>query len=789
MLPRYGRRALVLPPKRSRWPWLVLAVLAACAVLLATRMRVSTAITQFAVDQAGPDSRWIEELGTSEPARTMVFTVEHPDLAQALAVARELGERLAAHEEVAAVVDGPPADVAERLHALVFPRRWRFVDRDPERAAAKLSDDGLAAAAAHLRLELARPSGAAIKHIAAEDPLLLFPERMRELGAGQPGALQVMDGRFVTADGNAAVLLVTTRHGPFEGAHQLALHEEIEASVAELAAVRGATIERSALHRFAVTSERAIRRDVQLLSTISALGVMALLLLAYRSLRALLLAAAPIGAAMLVASTVTLLVYGRVHGLTLAFGSTLIGVCVDYPVHLFAHHFGADQELRARDEVVWTGLWLGAATTVVAFAALAAAGLPGVREIGVFASTGVLAALATTRLLVRPWLPPARSAASMPMAHAIDRALVRVAAQRRGFAIFAVVIAIIGITGLLRAQWVDDARALDSQLPAFFDEDQRVRARVEPIEVGRLLLSRGDSLEHALAVQDRLWTRLADDGLTASVRGSAALLRSRASQDASLAAVADSPDLAARLSAALAAAGFDPTRFADPQLAVRDDPGPLDLAALEAAGLAGVVRPFVIERDDGAAVVAFVRGEADTTALAEAAAQVPGASYFDQRRFVEQLARTHRQGTTFALALGLLAVIVLLALRYRRIDRVLTTLLPAALAAAAALGILAWAGVQLNLLHLVACLLVLGIGVDYGVFMAESADVPRARAPTVLGIAVACATTVWSFGVLGTSSSPAIGGLGLTVAIGVLLAALLAPLAALAIPRTRPEPP
>ncbi|HWB80334.1 MAG TPA: MMPL family transporter [Nannocystaceae bacterium] len=773
----------MLPPVRSRWPAVVLLVLAACAVLLATRMKVSTAITQFAVDGGGPDSRWIEELGTSEPARTMVFTVEHEDLAHALAVARTLGDRLIVNEEVERVTDGAPSNVGETLYELYFPRRWRFVDRDPLRVDERLSDEGLARAAAHLKTELARPSGAAVKRVAADDPLLVFPALLHELGETQRG-VSVEGDRLVSADGRAAILLVTTRHGPFEGKHQLALDDAITALVAELSAKEGVTIERSALHRFAIASERAIRSDVQLLSTISSLGVVALLLLAYRSLRALLLAAVPIIAGMLVATAVTLLLHGRIHGLTLAFGSTLIGVCVDYPVHLFSHHFAADhddgRDAHAREDVVWSGLWLASATTIVAFAALLVAGLPGLREIGMFAATGVVTALVTTRVLVRPWLP--RTTPREPaFALAIERVLGRAAARPRAIVILAIVVGAIGIGGLTRAQWVDDVRALDSQLPVFHDEDQRVRARVEPIEVGRLLLCRGATVEDALAVQDQLWTRLRDAGLVASVRGAGVLLRARATQDASLERVHASPALADRLRAALAQAGFDPRRFADPQATA--DPGPLGLAELEATGLGALVRPFVIERDDGAAVVAFVRADADTAALAEAAAQVPGASWFDQRRFVEALAREHREATTFAVALGMLAVVVLLAIRWRRIDRVLATLLPAALAGTAALGMLAWAGVQLHLMHLVACLLVLGIGVDYGVFMAEAARAPRSRPQTVLGIAIACATTVWSFGVLGTSKSPAIGGLGLTVAIGVALAALLAPLAAMSIDR------
>jgi predicted exporter len=104
---------------------------------------------------------------------------------------------------------------------------------------------------------------------------------------------------------------------------------------------------------------------------------------------------------------------------------------------------------------------------------------------------------------------------------------------------------------------------------------------------------------------------------------------------------------------------------------------------------------------------------------------------------------------------------------------------PAVLAAGASLGALALCGFNIGLLHVVALLLVLSMGVDYGVFLAETRDAPEAFAATVLSVLIACLSTVLAFGLLAMSASPALQAIGLTVGLGVLLSLVLAPAALL----------
>ena len=758
--------------------WIALAVVLACGAYAALNLRVHSGITQFAIEpgdaRLGP---WIGRLAVTEPARTMVVAVAGPSIDDARAAARRFADDLAAHPEVEATRTGPDPALGERLFAALHPRRFRFVDRDPAAVADHFTPERLAAAATRLQAELTRPTGAGIKRLAPTDPWLLFLDRTAALRAGLGDAVRVEGGQFVTADGAHAIVLLTTRHGPFEGAHQGPLEDAIEAEVAALQRELGVVVERSALHRIAVRSERTIRGEVQVLSIASSLGVVVMLLVAFASVRVLLLAMVPMLAGVVVATAVTLAASGQIHGLTLAFGTTLVGVCVDYPVHLVTHHvLGRDRDQALA--MVWPALVLGALTTVAGFAALAVFGLPGVREMGLFAAVGVAVALAATRWLVAPLLPAphgAGAARGIGLAHvsaaALDRGLDWLAAHRRSVAAIFGVAMLAALSGWTRVHWVDDARALNSALPEISDEDARVRALVGGNEVGRVLLAEGATIDDAAAVQDAVWRRL--PGTTA--RSSAPILWSVAVQDANLAAVRAIPELAARTREALVAVGFRAEAFAALDARGADDPGPLDRAEIVAAGLDDLVRPYVFESEDGVALLSFV-GDADAEALAAAVDGIPGAAYFDQRAFTERLYREHRRGSLFAVALGLVVIVGVLAIRYRRPALVAAALGPAVLAAAAALGILAHAGVQLQLLHLVACMLVLAMGVDYGVFLVETQHVRAGRGTAAAGVAIACATTVLAFGVLGTSSNPALAALGITTALGVALAALGAPL-------------
>jgi predicted exporter len=106
---------------------------------------------------------------------------------------------------------------------------------------------------------------------------------------------------------------------------------------------------------------------------------------------------------------------------------------------------------------------------------------------------------------------------------------------------------------------------------------------------------------------------------------------------------------------------------------------------------------------------------------------------------------------------------------------------PPLLAVLLAPALRAWFGGSFTFFDGMALVLVLSIGVDYSIFLAETS--PQRQRVTMLAVTMAAATTLLSFGLLALSSVQAVHAFGSTMLIGILLAFLLSPLARWAQPR------
>jgi predicted exporter len=78
-------------------------------------------------------------------------------------------------------------------------------------------------------------------------------------------------------------------------------------------------------------------------------------------------------------------------------------------------------------------------------------------------------------------------------------------------------------------------------------------------------------------------------------------------------------------------------------------------------------------------------------------------------------------------------------------------------------------GQQLSLFHIAALLLVMGIGIDYALFIARTpTDDPRFAA-TAGSLLLCNLSTLLVFGLLATSGLPVLFAIGMTVSVGTLL--------------------
>lgn len=782
-------------------------LLALMGVFVALKLELTSEITHFLA--AGDDARLAKlsrQLAESELTKTTILVIgsESGDTDEAIQAARELAETLAADEEVAWVRSGWEEDQNQAIYDLYFPRRIYFTAETDAQLERTLGREGLEAAATELQRQLRLPTAALIKRIAPEDPLLLYPAILERLEDARAGPLRVVDGQLVSETGEAVILFASV-HSPFRSAHQGPLQERIAARFAELAddaQTRGQQLQlrQSGVGRFALRAEAQIRGDIQRISILSTIGVVALFLILFRSPRAIVLAMVPLASGVLTALTVSLLVFGRIHGLTLAFGASLIGVCIDYPIHLFSHHtlepdpsgaIGTARRIRP-------GMLVGALTTVAGFVGLGWTSFPGVREIGVFAAVGVLAALLATLWLLPPLM------ADRPRAVTLQRTLAgwaagllrRMQARRRSLLVLpAISLLLIGLA-IPRVEFQDDVSALTETDAELLAEDEAVRALVSRMDAGRMIVAIADDREQALQKNDVVYERLLAAREAGELEAFASLhelLWSRSLQERNLAAYGEPAIFSANLDAAFVEQGFRAGVF-DPFITelerVRAGQGgaPLTYEDLAASPLREAASSMSVELDDGQiAILTLTRGVTDPEALRARIGDLDDVHLFDQRALMAELYGRHRNQTIQLVGLGLLAVLAMIALRYRAVGPTLAAFMPALLAGSTSLAVLVLAGFQLNLLHVVSVLLVQSMGVDYGVFLAENREHPERAAATVSSLLGCCISTVLAFGLLAMSSNPALRAIGLTVGVGVFASLVLAPTAMILFAGKRPS--
>jgi predicted exporter len=625
---------------------------------------------------------------------------------------------------------------------------------------------------------------------------------LERLEAVNSGALRVEDGQYLSQDGRHAILFLETKHSPFDGAVQAPFLEQVQEAFNRVNHDHGAalSLEQSSLSRYAVASEKIIRQDINRISGVSTLAIALLFLLLFRSARILLLSFVPLLFGIAAGVAASMAWFGEIHGLTLAFGSTLIGVCVDYPLHFLNHHSlipSPDGPRGTLRRIRWA-LVLGAGTTLAGFVGLAGTSFPGMRELALFASAGIVAALAATYWLLPPLsaaVPP-RVALHQACAEAAGRLLSFGATHRRQLALLPLAALVLCAFGLPRVRWSDDLSGLNRIDEGLRREDERVRSEVSRMDSSRLIVAAAANDAQALAINDRISEAMTEAQSAGELGGFSSLhslLFSESLQARNAAArLANLPN-GKRVIDGFAAMGFRPEAFAGFSRELAGPaPGPLTLIEVLQSPLGDLVRPFRTDlgadRGQRVGLVTLVRDVSNPEAIRRRLAPIEGAYYFDQEEFLARTYGRYRRRTLEVVSLGILVMFGTVFLKYRRWRPTLAAGLPALVASATTLAILGLAGVVTNVLHLVSLLLVLSAGEDYAVFLIESASEPRFLNASAVSIALCCFATVLGFGLLGLSAMPALKAIGMTTGIGVLISLVLAPTALVLLPKVEPAP-
>lgn len=725
-------------------------------------------------------------------ARLVIVGIEGGDATERARLSRALADSLRPQPDFIGVQNGSAEEQARDRHYFFENRYLLSPAVTPER----YSEPGLRDAIGATLADIAGSAGMLIKQLLPRDPT----GEVRELLAAFEGGEQPpsTEGVWSTRDGERALLLLQTRA---EGS-------DLEAQAQALDAVRQAfeaIPQRQAETRllmtgtgvFSVQSRGLIQSEVRRLAIASLVLVVGLLWLVYRSWRLLGLNLLPMLTGTLAGITAVSLVYGEVHGITLGFGTTMIGEAVDYAIYLFVQRPGP-----AAQRAFWRTLWLGLLTSVAGFLALLGSGFPGLVQLGLYSTAGLLAAVLVTRYVLPPLMPAQLPAIDLPRTGALLQRAVQLAPRLRGLLLLFVVTMLAVVALHAERIWNRSISALNPVPRAAQQLDEELRRDLGASELRYLAVLTARDAEQGLQQSERasrVLQALSREGLLAGYSAPSQVLPSRASQQARQAALPEAAELQRRLAAALAGQPLKPERLqgfvAD---AERNRTRPLlTRADLDGTAAALLYDTLLVQRERDVLVLLPLRpvlreGEAtldldriDAALHAEGLAQ---ATVIDLLAETNALFDSYLHEALVYSGLGCLAILALLLFMLRSLVRALRVALPLVCAVLGVTGALLLAGTALTILHLVGLLLVVAIGSNYALFFDSSnaAASPLEQRQTLISLVTANLTIVGSFGMLALSSVPVLTILGVTVGLGTMLALLFS--AVLASPSTQTAP-
>ncbi len=592
-----------------------------------------------------------------------------------------------------------------------------------------------------------------------------------------------LHGVWFSSDGHYALLAVETKASGLN----LDAQEQIQRNIADAVSSMnqeygpdaGVQIAQTGPAVFAVESRAAIKEEARWLSFFATVLVIGFLVACYRSVSLVGLSVVPLASGLLAGVIVVNTVYGYIHGITLAFGTTLIGVAIDYPIHVFSHLRPASSPSSVVRRL-WPIMRLGAVTTAVGYGAMLFSGFPGLSQLGLFAIVGLLTAAMVTKWIL-PSLIPGGIEVGPHRKGLIDRLD---SLSQYSFGLPIVIMVSLGyLMWSDKPLWENDLANLSPVSQKSKHLDSRLRNELGAPDVRDVMVLTAPSEQEILEQSEKLMPMLDQLVRQQTLTGydmAARYLPSIRMQQRRQSALPNPQQLAKQLNQAREGLPFRADIFHTflQDVAAGKNLQPLDSQKFNNTVLGGKIRSLLFQQKGKWVGLITLQGVTDRTQLIALSIEPNHGNlyYLDLKQESNHMVGIYRAEMIKFLSVGVLAIMIILGFALRSPKACLRVLFPVATTAVTVVAVLHLVDERLSLFHLASMLLVVGIGLDYALFFNRDHESKAERIQTIFAVLVCSVTTILVFGLLALSQTPVLHSIGSTAALGAFCCLLFSSL-------------
>ncbi|MCM8529199.1 MAG: MMPL family transporter [Lentisphaeraceae bacterium] len=641
----------------------------------------------------------------------------------------------------------------KQWYELYFPHRFHFLT--PENR--KLLEEGKVSEFLTNRTKkLYSPQSSLYSSNLEKDPLMLFGDFIQELPS--PGSFTVKNGFlykkqndshlvFISANFKDSVFDSKTQKN-FRGLLDTFNKNNPEVEVLQLG-----------FFPYAERARTQAEWEISFIGSGSVIGIILLFILVFRSLNQLILTLLCISSGILWALILTQFLYGGIHIITIVFGATLCGVCADYAFHWFSHFKYSKEsgEKNLQSAICW-----GAGTSLIAYAGLYFSNFPGLKQIAVFSSIGIIISVLTVLLLFPKF---SRSAAKPPK---IFQFCKRRFGSNKSYILLSVVL-LISAVGFSSLYSNNDIRLLQNRPDDLVAQEEAFKSVLDPFDNSRFILVSAEKDDELLEKESSILKNINSEyeviGGSLSI---SSMLPSAQQQKADydlIKKVVNSQEFANYCNEL----GFEENVATD---AVKNasDSKPLTLEEFLNHPAANQVKQLYINSGGKPSSIILLKDIKDDKELRMSLNQK--GVYIDKVQDTSMVLSEIRSESIYLTFRAYFIIFFLLILKLGH-QKTIRIMLPPLLAVFITCGLLGLTGTPYNLFNIISLILVLGIGIDYSIFYSFSGEDDSAANTAV---SLSTISTLLAFGLLAFSSTPALSSFGLTLLLGILYSYALAPL-------------
>ncbi len=651
----------------------------------------------------------------------------------------------------------------------------------------RLHPDSISTRAENNYRALVSPTALVTKDFIKKDPLGISFTGLEKLNQLNVSSDFILENNYVmTRDGKNLLLFIEPRYGGSETKNNEAFTEALNRIRDDLnAKFRDTEISYFGSPFIAVANAKQIKKDIQSTVAISATVLLFLLIFYFRNFFAPLIIFIP---TIFGAAAGLLLLYfvkDKISAISLSVSAILIGITVDYAIHVLTHYKHKSNIEEVFKEITHPVI-MSAATTAISFLCLVFVRSEALKDLGIFASVTVMVSAVFT-LIIIPHLyhPKAETAGSTPTI--IDKVGAYPYEKNKWLVIICSVLIVATFFGFRHIQFNQNIADLNYVPDDMKASEKKLSELSDYTDKSVYVVSYGNTADEALQKNTEI-TRILKQEKQAqrisSYSSAGQIIQSREDQQKKINRwnafwTEEKKNRILRdLHRAGTPLGFNDAAFEDFSGMLNKTYSiltPKDYSELKALKLSG----FMNESQGLHTVSTLVKlDENHRDTFIKNVEESGGVLAIDRQQLNENFLGLLKDDFGNLINYSLIAVIIIFLLFFRNVDLTLMAVIPIVLSGVVTAGILYFLGLELNIFSTIVCTLIFGAGVDFNIFLTQALQKELTTGKDQLpvyrvSIILALLTTILAIGALVFAKHPALHSVSAVALIGLVAVVII----------------